>query len=211
MTEHNSRSPANGGGLRIMIVDVDAARAAAVTLALESQGHKVVAHQTSCAGLLRALELSRASLVLIDLQTPDRDTLESCALINEHHPLPIVLFSPHHDSEFIRSAVSAGVTAYQLDSITPDRARAVLEIAVAQFDAHQQLKATLTATQRKLAQSSAVEQAKGLLMARHSVDEPAAHRLLQQLAMEQQQKLEDTARHVIRVLGRQRKENGNAG
>ena len=86
---------------------------------------------------LEALPRLRPDLVIVDMDSPDRDTLEDMQRITSEQPRPIVMFVDESDSESIRTAVRAGVAAYVVKGSSADRIRPVLEVAVARFEEFQ--------------------------------------------------------------------------
>ena len=112
------------------------------------------------------------------------------------------MFSEAGDQGFIADAIRAGVTAYQAQDINPDRVRAAIDIAVAQFSAFNNLRVELDETRRQLEERKLVEKAKGLLMSIHKVEEEEAFSTLRKLAMDKNRTLGETAREVIDILER---------
>jgi response regulator NasT len=97
----------------------------------------------------------------------------------------------------IRRAVKAGVSSYVVDSVTPERLDSLVEVAIAQFEEFQHLRAELDDANRKLSERILVDRAKGLLMKARGLDEDAAYHALRKLAMERGRKLAEVARDVI--------------
>lgn len=188
------------GALSIMLVDDQPERAAMVEQAMMNAGHKVLSIIPSAAGLLFQIEQHKPDVILIDLDSPDRDMLDSLSIINAHNPMPVVMFSKEDDPAFIQQAVKSGVTAYQLDTISAEKVTPVLDVAMAQFDAFQSVKNALDDTRSELADRKTIEKAKGLLIQVHSVSEEEAFKTLRSLAMETNQKLGVTAQSVITML-----------
>ena len=186
--------------LRVMLVDDQPERAKMVEDAMIAAGHKVLSTIPSATGLLFQIEQHQPDVILVDLDSPDRDMLDSLSVINAHNPMPVVMFSKEDDPEFIQQAVRSGVTAYQLDSISADKVKPVLDVAMAQFSAFQSVKQALDDTRSELADRKIIEKAKGLLMKVHSVSEDEAFKTLRGLAMETNQKLGVTAQSVITML-----------
>jgi response regulator NasT len=83
--------------------------------------------------LLNQIEPHRPDVIVIDLESPDRDVLESLAILSDHNPMPIVIFLHHNDPDFMSEAVLAGVTAYQGRELHPDMVNPIIEVAMGQF------------------------------------------------------------------------------
>jgi len=186
--------------LRLILVDDDRARATAVESRLREVGFMVLSVIPTASGLLFQMAQQEPDVVIIALDSPDRDVLESLTIASAHNPRPVVMFSASEDSGFIADAIRAGVTAYQAEGISPARVRAAIDIAVAQFSAYNSLRVQLDETRRQLADRKLVEKAKGLLMAAHGVAEEDAFSTLRKLAMDRNRSLGETAQDVIAVL-----------
>ena len=115
-------------------------------------------------------------MIIIDSDSPTRDTLEQLSFVNARQPRPIVLFTEDRDNETIQAALQAGVSAYIVAGMQPDRLQPILDVAVARFAQERALRAELRDTQEKLAERKLIERAKGLVMKQKSVDEEEAYR-----------------------------------
>ena len=188
--------------LRVILVDDDRSRATSVESKLRDVGFDVLSVIPTASGLLYQMAQQEPDVVIIALDSPDRDVLESLSIASTHNPRPVVMFSEAGDQGFISDAIRAGVTAYQAEDINPDRVRAAIDIAVAQFSAFNTLREELDETRRQLEERKLVEKAKGLLMSIHKVDEEEAFSTLRKLAMDKNRTLGETAREVIAVLER---------
>ena len=186
--------------LRLILVDDDHQRAAAVEEDLRQAGFTVLSVIPTGSGLLYQMAQQEPDVVIIALDSPDRDVLESLAIASSHNARPVVMFSESGDQRFITDAISAGVTAYQAEDISPRRVRAAIDVAIAQFSAFNSIKRELDQTRRQLSERKQVEKAKGLLMAVHNVSEDAAFSTLRKLAMNGNKTLGETAADVIAIL-----------
>ena len=186
--------------LRLILVDDDHQRAAAVEEDLRQAGFTVLSVIPTGSGLLYQMAQQEPDVVIIALDSPDRYVLESLAIASSHNARPVVMFSESGDQRFITDAISAGVTAYQAEDISPRRVRAAIDVAIAQFSAFNSIKRELDQTRRQLSERKQVEKAKGLLMAVHNVSEDAAFSTLRKLAMNGNKTLGETAADVIAIL-----------
>ncbi|MBN7796737.1 ANTAR domain-containing protein [Parahaliea mediterranea] len=196
----SSIDPQASAPLRLILVDDNPERAAAVERSLSQPGLEVVSVIATASGLLYQMAQLEPDVVVIALDSPDRDVLESLSIASAHNPRPVVMFSGSGDSRFIGDAIRAGVTAYQAEDINPERVRAVIDVAMAQFAAFDELKRELDRTRAQLAQRKVVEKAKGLLCAAHGVTEDEAFRTIRKLSMDQNRTLAETARGIIEIL-----------
>jgi response regulator NasT len=186
--------------IKIMLVDDHFERAASVEEKLSAAGFIVLCRLPTTAGLLHQIEQHQPDMVLIDLQSPGRDVLESLSVLNNHNPKPVVMFTEKDDPAYIEAAVDAGVTAYLMDELNPKRVKPIIDLAIAQFKSYQSLRQALDEAQRKLASQSIIEKAKTLLIKKHNIDENKAHKTLRTLSMDTNQSLPDAAKSVIDLM-----------
>jgi response regulator NasT len=184
-------------GLRVMLVDDDQSRLALMEQALVAEGHVVVVRLDAQADLLAGVTLHQPDVIFIDVDAPSRDTLESLGAINRERPRPIVLFAARSDSDTALRAIHAGVSAYVVDGLHPTRISALLDVAIARFQVHQQLHRELMAANARLADQRDIERAKGLLMKRRKIDEDEAYGMLRKMAMDRKQRIGDYARLLL--------------
>ncbi len=192
--KHDTTAP---GELRVMIVDSDTERSRNLRGALTLAGYRVVAELRESIALPDAVQGLKPHIVIVAADSPDRDTLEHISLTTRNAPRPVVMFTQERASETIRAAVRAGVSAYVVDGLSPDRIRPILEVACARFEAHQALADRLADTERQLVERKTVEKAKGLLMQRRGLSEEAAYRELRQLAMQTGKRLAEVAETLL--------------
>ena len=183
--------------LRVLVVDSSRERAADVCAALALAGHQVAAVLSSAFDLSDQVLATKPDVIFIQADSPSRDTLEHLATMNRDCPRPVLLFSQDTDSAMIRRAVKAGVSSYVVDSVSAERLDSLVEVAIAQFEEFQTLRAELDDANRKLSERIVVDRAKGLLMKARGLDEEAAYHALRKLAMERGRKLADVARDVV--------------
>ena len=183
--------------LRIFLLDDKSDRAAAVSAGLVDAGCVIVGVATSSADLVQQVRQSSADVVVCDLDNPSRDTIESMQVLNRDEPRPVVMFVDRSDPESITAAMNAGVAAYVIEGMVPGRVKAVIDVAIARFQAHQALKAELHEVRSALAERKLVERAKGILMQSRRLSEEQAFATLRRLAMDQGKRLSDVAASVI--------------
>jgi response regulator NasT len=184
---------------RILVIDESQQRAVEICTGLIQAGHQVAAVLPSAMELIERIEEIKPDIILIETESPSRDTLEHIGVMNRTMPRPVVMFSQDGDSATIRSAVRAGVTAYVVDGFEIDRLRPVVDVAVARFEEHQALRQELAAASRKLSERKTIEKAKGILMKSRGMDEDAAYAALRKLAMEKSQPLARVAGNVVEM------------
>jgi response regulator NasT len=185
--------------LRVMLVDDTPERSFYLRLVLERLGYEVVAEISNPGRLHDEVLRLSPDAIIVDTDSPSRDTLENICVITENCPRPIVMFAHDPARQSIREAVRAGVNAYVVDGLSPERIAPIVETAVARFEAFQAVKEELAETRNKLSERKLVERAKGILMKEKGLSEDAAYRLLRKLAMDKNLSLGALAEQVVTV------------
>jgi response regulator NasT len=183
--------------LRVLLVDEQAGRALAVADTLRADGCDVVAILSSPVDLVAEVRNTRAEVIVCDIDAPSRDAIDCMRTLNREEPRPVVMFVDRSDPEHINDAVGAGVAAYVIEGLAPGRVRAVINVAVARFRAHQSLKAELQEAKLALSDRKRVERAKGILMQTRRMTEDDAYKTMRRLAMDQSKRLAEVADSVI--------------
>jgi two-component system, response regulator / RNA-binding antiterminator len=183
--------------LKVLIVDADLARRALLVQSLQSNGCLVMERAAITLDLLNCLPQLQPDVIVIDADSPDRDTLENVCMISRDQPHPIVLFTDDDDETKITQAIRAGVTSYVVKGIAPERIKPILQVAMLRFAEHQTLRQDLAAAQNQLAERKLIERAKGIVMQQKNMNESAAYNLLRKMAMERNAKLADIAAQVV--------------
>lgn len=182
---------------RILVIDESQQRAVEICTGLIRAGHQVAAVLPSALELIERIEEIKPDIILIETESPSRDTLEHLAVMNRDMPRPVVMFSQDGERGTIRSAIQAGVAAYVVDGFDVERLSAVVDVAVVHFEEHQSLKRELAETSRKLSERKIIEKAKGVLMKTRAMDEESAYKALRKLAMERSQPLAGVAANLV--------------
>lgn len=180
-----------------MLVDDGAHRVSLIRDELTRQGHDVVAVVESPLLIHDGVSRLAPDVVIVDCDSPTRDTLEHVATLSAHHPRPVVVFAEDGADDPLRRAMRAGVSAYVVAGLQPQRLSAVLRVAIARFEQDKALREQLARAQTALHSHKRVDRAKGILMQQLGLTEDAAHRHLRKLAMDRGEKLADTAERVI--------------
>jgi response regulator NasT len=183
--------------LSVLVIDESQGRAAEICAGLAVAGYQVAALVPDTLDLSDQVQRLRPDVILIETDSPSRDTLEHLAVIGRNMPRPVLMFAKDRDSKIIREAMRAGVSAYVVDGLQADRIQPLVEVAMARFEEYRELKRERDEATRKLSDRITIDRAKGVLMKARGLDEDAAYNALRKLAMERGQSLFDIASDVL--------------
>ena len=184
--------------LRVLVIDRDMERAALVRHALaEADSDLMIEVATGSGDLIVLLRAAQPDVVIIDLDLPDRDTIEQLRVATREMPRPIVMFVDRSEDSAMRAAIAAGVSAYIVDGLQPKRVKPIVDVAVARFQAFEELRRELELARTSLADRKLIDRAKGIIMAVRGISEEEAYTALRSKAMKEQKKLGEIARSII--------------
>ncbi|MEK1886434.1 MAG: ANTAR domain-containing response regulator [Phyllobacterium sp.] len=183
--------------LSIIIFDENRIRASIIEEGLREAGHDQVVVLNDIVGLARQIELIRPDVIVIDIETPNRDMLEHLFQLTRSVRKPIAMFVDSSDTSSIEAAVEAGVSAYVVDGLKKERVKPILDMAVSRFKAFSRLQQELADARSALEERKIIERAKGILMKSRKLSEDEAYGLLRQTAMNEKKKLADIAQSIV--------------
>lgn len=185
---------------KVMLVADTPIQSIALERALLDEGLVVVYCLESTQGLIKKVESHQPDIIVIALESPDRNTLDNVAALNQYNPKPIILFANDSDSNIIFQATQAGVSAYVVGGPTPNRIKPIIDAAIARFQGLEALKKELQQARNQLADRKTIDKAKGLLMRSKGLDEEQAYHAMRKMAMDQSKPLVDVAQNILSVM-----------
>lgn len=181
--------------------DEDAAleveRSRSLRIGLLETGCNIVAVLPVDAFLPDRIAQLQPDMIIVDAESQARDTLEHVVMATRDARRPIVLFTDDEDTTHVRDAIAAGVTAYVVAGLAPERVKPVLEVAQARFDYEEKLRHERDEARTALADRKLIDRAKGLLMKQHQIAEPEAYARLRKAAMDKGLKMADIAHRIV--------------
>ncbi|MGR7996698.1 ANTAR domain-containing response regulator [Xanthobacter sp. ZOL 2024] len=187
--------------LSILVIDEDAIRAQIIEEGLRAAGHTRVTVVREIQGVARIVERVSPDVIVIDLENPNRDMLESMFLLSRSVQRPIAMFVDRSDKAAIEAAIEAGVSAYVVDGLKQERVKPILDMAVSRFNAYSRMARELEEARSELENRKTVDRAKAILMKSRGLSEEAAYKLLRTTAMNQNRKIADIAQSLVMAAG----------
>jgi response regulator NasT len=164
---------------------------------LAELGHVVVVLAETGRELVEKCAAQRPDLVITDIKMPDMDGIAAAAQIYHDRPVPLILVSAYHDPEYIARAEDEHILAYLIKPIKQADLEPAITIALRRFELFSQMRKEADGLKQALEDRKVIERAKGLLMKKEQLDEPAAFRRLQKLASNKNRKLVEIARELL--------------
>ncbi len=187
--------------LTILVIDENAIRASIIEEGLADAGHCKVTVIHEVNGVARLIETLQPDVIIIDIESPNRDMMEHMFQLTRSVSRPIAMFVDRSDTASIEAAVDAGVSAYIVDGLKKERVKPILDMAVSRFNAFSRLQRELAEARNALEERKIIERAKGILMKMRGLSEEEAFALLRQSAMNEKKKIADIAQSVVTAAG----------
>lgn len=151
--------------------------------------------------LVADVQAAAPDVLVISCEVPEPQLFAALEAISQSRPLPVVMFVDAGDPGLARRALQAGVSAYIVRGLTPERIRPVIEVAIERFRMTDALCRELQKSREDLAARKTIERAKGLLMERRGLSEREAYEAMRRLAMAQGRPLREVAEAILSVSG----------
>ena len=174
-----------------------AERSRQLRIGLLQNNYNLVAVLPADTFLTERLAQLQPDMIIVDAESEARDSLEHVVMATRDARRPIVLFTNDNDTSHVKDAVAAGVSAYIVAGLSPDRIRPILDVAMARFEHEQGLRQELAHAKTELQDRKVIDRAKGLLMQRQALSEEAAFAKLRKAAMDKGLRLGEVAQRML--------------
>lgn len=183
--------------MRIVIIDDSGLRATVLEEGLREAGYEDIHLVPPHGAFVAKLERIAPDVVLMDLGSPSRDTLEEMLVVSRALAKPIAMFVDQSDEDMIGAAIDAGVSAYVVDGLRKDRVKPILDLAIRRFNAFSRMQSELEEAKTALAERRTIDRAKAILIESRGMSEADAYALLRTTAMNQGRRIAEVAEALI--------------
>lgn len=183
--------------MHVLLADNDPVRADSVQAALLHAGVPDISRPRPGEALLDAVLRLAPDIVIVDMQRPDRDALDGLRHLNARHPRPVAMFTDSDDPDFMREAIGAGVSSYNVVGAALPEIKPIIQAAIAIFGRFRALDEDRRRAEANLHERIVVDRAKSLLIRTRPCTEPEAHRWLQRQAMRSGRRIAEIAAGLL--------------
>ena len=175
--------------LRVLIADERQDRLKVLADLVARLGHEVIASEIEIRKAGAATARERPDVALVVLGTSSEHALELIDEIVHEAACPVIALLSEKDPAYVREAAKRGVFAYIVDTDS-DELQSAIEITLQRFSEFDNL-------QGAFGRRAVIEQAKGILMASHMIDQEKAFEMLRSHSQDNGRKLIDVAEAVV--------------
>jgi AmiR/NasT family two-component response regulator len=175
--------------LRVLIANERLDRLELVAAVVMGIGHDVIAREVDVALVGAATAREHPDVALVGLGDSSQHALELIEQIVHEATCPVIALLSAEEPDFVREAAKRGIFAYIVDTI-PDEMQSAIDITLQRFAEYHSL-------QGAFGRRAGIEQAKGILMARHGIDADEAFKMLRAHSQRNGDKVVDVAAAII--------------
>jgi AmiR/NasT family two-component response regulator len=175
--------------LRVLIANERRDRLELLAQVVAGLGHDVIAREIYVKEVGAVTERERPDVALVGLGLSSEHALELITEIVREASCPVIALLSAKDPAYVHEAAKRGVFAYIVDGDAAELQSAI-DITLQRFAEYQSL-------QGAFGRRALIEQAKGILMARHSVDADRAFDMLRDHSQHNGRKVVDVAQAIV--------------
>ena len=175
--------------LRVLIANERADRLGIVAQSVAALGHEVIAREIEVEDVGAVTARERPDVALVGLGESSEHALQLVETIVHEAACPVIALIHASDPDFVKEASKRGIFAYINDADAKDW-QSSIDIVLRRFTEYHNLEGAF-------GRRAVTERAKGILMERHSIDEPTAFELLREHARSTNRRLADIATAVV--------------
>jgi AmiR/NasT family two-component response regulator len=175
--------------LRILIANEGIDRLERLAAIVIELGHEVVAQDVEVRSVGALTARVRPDVALVWLGLSSEHALEMIEQIVQESACPVIALLSVSEPAYVHEAARRGVFAYIVDT-TPEELQSAIDITLHRFSEYHKL-------QGAFGRRAVIEQAKGILMARHVIGADEAFAMLREQSQRTGQKLADLATAVV--------------
>jgi response regulator NasT len=178
-----------GEHLRILIANERRDRLELLAQVVAGLGHEVIAREVDVREVASVTAREQPDVALVGLGLSSDHALDLISEIVREAFCPVIALLSAKDPQYVHEAAKRGVFAYIVDT-TPEELQSTLDITLQRFTEYHNLKGAF-------ARRAVIEQAKGILMARHAINADKAFELLREHSQHNGNKLADIAASIV--------------
>src|SRR5438874_1328792 len=175
--------------LRVLIANEKRDRLELLAQVVIGLGHDVIAREIYVKEVGIATAREHPDVALVGLGASSEHALELISEIVREASCPVIAILHADDPAYVHEAAKRGVFAYIIEG-TPDELQSSIDITLQRFTEYHNL-------QGAFGRRALIEQAKGILMARHSTTADRAFQMLRDHSQHNGRKLADVAAAIV--------------
>lgn len=183
--------------LRALIADDESVIRMDLREMLTEAGHEVVGEAATGEEAVAQARSERPDIAIVDIKMPGMDGIEAARVMIAEEICPVVLLTAYGQPDLVARAKEAGVFGYVTKPFEERDLFPALEIARSRFEELKALREQVAGLEEAIETRKVVEQAKGILMQMHGLNEREAYRRIQQESMNRRKSMREIAEAII--------------
>jgi response regulator NasT len=183
--------------MKVLLIDIDDSRAKKLEPILAGAGIELIYLNNHSTNIYQLVRDEHPEIILVDTNSPNRDTLEHLAQLNKGSPCTVIELGNQRSESINRLAAEAGISIYAIDDIPHSLLQSLIDITLSYFYSIGHLSAEVLALKPEVDARQMLNSAKKFIIETYGLTEEQASDLLSKNANHQGQTISEVSRQLV--------------
>ena len=183
--------------MKLLLIDINDERANKIEPIIAWAGIDFIAINDSDADIYQVVGEMHPEIILVDTNSPNRDTLEHLAQLQNNAPRTVIKLKNTRSESINRLAAEAGISLYAIDAVPTALLQALVDIAISYFHSIDLLRSEVEHLKPTIDARQVLNKAKKFIMETYGLAEDQASDLLSKNADRQRKPVTEVARQLL--------------
>jgi response regulator NasT len=183
--------------MKVLLIDIDEARAKKLEPIIAWAGIELINLNNHNTDIYQLVGEMHPEIILVDTNSPNRDTLEHLAQLNKTSPRTVIKLGNNRSESINRLAADAGISLYAIDNIPPSLLQSLIDITLSYFYSIDRLRVEVQTLKPEIDARQILNSAKKFITETYGLTDDQAIDLLSKNANRQGRSITEVARQLV--------------
>ncbi|POP52391.1 ANTAR domain-containing response regulator [Zhongshania marina] len=183
--------------MKVLLIDIDDTRANKLEPILAWTGIELIKLNNHNTDIYQLVGEMHPEIILVDTNSPNRDTLEHLAQLNKASPRTVIKLGNARSESINRLAADAGISIYAIDNIPTKLLQSLIDITLSYFYSIEHLRSEIQSLKPEIDARQVLNNAKKFITETYGLTEEQATDLLSKNANRQGRTITEVARQLV--------------
>lgn len=183
--------------MKVLLLDIENKQAEKLDPILSWAGMELIRLEPVDIDLYQSIRSLNPEIILVDTNSPHRDTLEHLAQLKPDSPQTVFTLDGDHSEGINRLAAEVGLSLYAINDVRASLLQALIDITISYFHSIDRLRMEVQAMKPAVEQRHYVNKALIYIMDTYDLAEDQAKDLLNKNASRQQRSVTELAQQLL--------------
>ncbi|WP_373082994.1 ANTAR domain-containing response regulator [Zhongshania sp.] len=183
--------------MKLLLIDIDDGRANKIEPIITWAGIELIIINDNTADIYALVDELHPEIILVDTDSPNRDTLEHLAQLQKTAPRTVIKLDNTRSEAINRLAAEACISIYAIDGVPTQLLQALIDIAISYFYSIELLRNEVENIKPATDARQTLNKAKKFIMDTYGLAEEQASDLLSKNADRQRRPVTEVARQLL--------------